>query len=136
MQNKEKLKNILLIIFFVGLFTYFTVSSGMNIVTFIFGENKELSPDRVYVSAADDSSWWNYTITYNNGEKLVHDNIRLSMIESMQLRKNGGSMNFRYLNGHVTHRSAFIWSLVLFIILAWAIGLFVSGFFMKKKESV
>ena len=134
MQNKEKLKNTLLILLIVALFICALIFAGRNVVTFIFGSTVELSPKKIYYSAAEDSGWYDHTITYNNGQKLVHQSIRLSIFETGHLRKNDGFMNFRKLNGYVTHRSAFVRSSILLIISALIIGFIVYNLLQGKKE--
>lgn len=133
-MKKNKLVDYILLIFFSFLFIYFTVTSGMNIVTYICGKNVELSPKQETFSSLDDSSWWNYKIYYNNGDKMVNDNIRLSIVETIQLRKNDGVMKFKKFNGHLTHRSAFVRSSLFLIILASILIFIVHCLLEGKRE--
>lgn len=134
MNNKEKLKNILLLLLILALLLCSLIFAGRNVVTYILGSNVELSPKEIYYSAAEESGWNNYTITYNNGHKLVHESIRLSILEKGQLRKNDGFMNFRRLHGYVTHRSAFVRSSALLIASAGIIGFIVYNLIKGKKK--
>ena len=134
MRNKGKLKNTLLLLLFLALFAGALFLAGRNIVTFLFGKTVELSPKRISYSASEESGWNDYTITYNNGHKLVHESIRLSVLETGQLRKNDGFMNFRKLNGYVTHRSAFVRSSVLLILSAFISGFVVINLLKGRKE--
>lgn len=134
MQNKGHIKSTIIVILFAALFIGVLVLAGRNIVTFIFGETVELSPKKISYSAAEDSGWYDYTILYNIGHKLVHDNIRLSVLETRQLRKNDGFMKFRKFNGYVTHRSAFVRSSILVIVTAFLAGFVVVNLLKGRKE--
>lgn len=135
MQKKNKLTDYILPVLLILLFVFLIFTSGKNVVTYIAGKTVELSPKEIYYSSLDDGSWYNYTITYNTGKKLITQNIRLSLAESVQLRKKNGFMNFRKLNGYVTYRSAFVRSVVFLIIsssfLVILIYILIGG---KKRE--
>lgn len=131
---KNKIADILILVFAGFFLVYFTVSSAQNLVIFTLGETVELSPDRIYSSAAEENQFYNYTVSYNNGSKIVHENIHLSVLESWQLRKNNGMLNFRKLNGHVSYRSAFVRSVIFLLVWLFGVGFVVYNLIQGARE--
>lgn len=110
--NKNKIKNNLQTYILLLILVFLLIYSLLNVVTFIFGKERNL-----YVKIDNhDANRTYYYVKYNNGKKIVNDGIDLSFIEKKQLKNNSNYMRFRQLGTRLTHRSEFIISLIIVIV--------------------
>lgn len=118
-MKNSKNKNILLWLIVIGLGCLF-IYSAINICTFIFGSKREIyiqEKEEIYVNSDDNlQNGFAYYIWYNNGKKMVTERVHLSILELMQREKNSGYITFKQLGTFITHRSAFIYSSIYFVL--------------------
>ncbi len=117
----------------IAIFGYLFIYSIINICTYIFGKERELhvTLDNHFLIGYSE-----YYVSYNNGKKMVwNKNIHLSFIESIQWRNNSGYVTFKQLGTHLTHRSAFVYSSIYFIIFIIILYVYIVDIIKKRNNT-
>lgn len=130
-MKKKNIKNKIILIIAIIFFGWLYIYSATNICTFIFGKERELYVKLDNHLIGEHGS--NYYIWYNNGKKMVKETVHLSLIEAIQWKKNSGYITFKQLGTNLTHRSAFVYSLIYFIIVTIILTFYLIGCINKYK---
>ena len=125
--------NLFAIIVFIALTCLF-IYSTIHVCTYLFGTERE-----IYVKYDDNCSIvdryaCDHYVWYNNGKKMVTEQVHLSFVETAQWKKNSGYIKFKQLGTHLSHRSAFIYSTIYDIVFISFSTWFVISVIDKKKN--
>lgn len=128
---KRFLKTNKYMIIVISIFVIIFLYSSMHICTYILGSERRLKVD---VDNHYKLESIKYYIWYNNGNKMVTERIHLSFIEIMQMNNNSGYVNFKQLGTFLTHRSAFVYSVIYDVIFLFFATSFVLGSPKNNKK--
>jgi len=114
---KKNIKYIVLSLCFLIVAFYFLTNGIFSICTYILGSDRSLYPKSINHSVIDDNVSDSHYIRYNNGKRMVRKSINLSILEIREMYKNNGKLKFKVWKGHITHRSEFIFYLIIFSLI-------------------